>query len=278
MAVVEAQLEETLDPLTPPAEVAARGEYEVFELGDLPLQHGGTLAGAKLAYKVYGRLDDDRSNAVVFPTWYTGTHVDLQWLIGPDKPLDTTRLCVICPNLFAMGLSSSPSNTPRPQDGASFPNVSILDNVRAQHRLVTEVFGIETLQLVLGGSMGGEQAFQWAVSYPEMVRRILPFQGSARTSEHNRVFLEALKGAVHLDPGWNGGRYERNPDRALRLFGRIYAGWGLSQQFYWQRLYREGGYSSLEDFLVRFWEGTSSPAMRTTCSLNSGRGTTTTWA
>jgi homoserine O-acetyltransferase len=255
MAVVEAPLEETLAQLTPPAEVAARGDFEVLELGDLPLQHGGTLAGARLAYKVYGRLADDRSNAILFPTWYTGTHVDLRWLIGPDRPLDTRRYCVICPNLFGMGLSSSPSNTPQPQNGASFPGVSVLDNVVAQHRLVTEVFGIEELQLVLGGSMGAEQVFQWAVSHPDMVRRALPFQGSARTSEHNRVFLEALRGAVELDPEWHGGRYERNPEGAMRLFGRIYAGWGLSQQFYWQRLYREAGFTSLEDFLVRFWEG-----------------------
>jgi homoserine O-acetyltransferase len=255
MAAVEGPLEETLEQFTPPSEVAAAGEYDVLELGDLALQHGGTLAGARLAYKVYGSLRQDRSNAILFPSWYTGTHVDLQWLIGPAKPLDTTRYCVICPNLFSMGLSSSPSNTPRPQNGASFPDVSILDNVVAQHRLVTEVLGIEELQLVLGGSMGAEQAFQWAVSHPDMVRRVLPFQGSARTSEHNRVFLEALRGAVELDPEWRRGRYDRNPEGAMRLFGRIYAGWGLSQQFYWQRLYLDAGFTSLDDFLVRFWEG-----------------------
>jgi homoserine O-acetyltransferase len=255
MTVVEGPLEETLAQFTPPAEVAAGGDYDVLELGDLPLQHGGTLASAKLGYKLYGRLAHDRSNAILFPTWYTGTHVDLQWLIGPGKPLDTTRYCVICPNLFSMGVSSSPSNTPQPQNGASFPRVSILDNVVAQHRLVTEVLGIEQLQLVLGGSMGAEQAFQWPVSYPELVRSILPFQGSARTSEHNRVFLEALRAAVELDPEWRGGRYSENPEGALRLFGRIYAGWGLSQQFYWQRAYLEAGFTSLDDFLVRFWEG-----------------------
>jgi len=255
MTVVEGPLKEELAQFTPPAEVAAAGDFEVLDLGDLPLQHGGTLASARLAYKVYGALADDRSNAILYPSWYTGTHVDLQWLIGPGEPLDTTQYCVICPNLFSMGVSSSPSNTARPQNGASFPHVSILDNVTAQHRLVTEVLGIEELQLVLGGSMGAEQTFQWAVSHPGMVRRMLPFQGSARTSEHNRVFLEALKGAIELDPDWRGGRYETPPERALRLFGRIYAGWGLSQQFYWRRMYLEAGFTSLEDFLVRFWEG-----------------------
>jgi homoserine O-acetyltransferase len=128
--------------------------------------------------------------------------------------------------------------------------------VRAQHRLVTEALGIETLECVLGGSMGALQAFQWAAAYPEMVARAMPICGAATTSEHNRVFLEALRGAIRLDPEWRGGQYERNPERALRHFGRIYAGWGFSQQYYWQRAYLKLGFSSLEDFLVGFWEAT----------------------
>lgn len=237
-----------------PAEVAARGDFDVFELGDLPLQAGRTLRGARLAYKTHGRLSTARDNAIVFPTWYTGSHVDLEWLIGPGRPLDTDRYFVICPNLFGMGVSSSPSTTAQPQDRNYFPLVTILDNVQAQHRLVVEAFKIETLECVIGGSMGAVQAFQWAAAYPDMVKRVLPFCGASSASEHNRVFLEALRGAIRLDPDWRGGQYERNPERALRHFGRIYAGWGLSQEYYWKRAYLELGFSSLEDFLVGFWE------------------------
>ena len=249
----------TTEPVKPdaaltPLEVAARGDYELFELGDVPLQHGRTLRGARLAYKTYGRLSAARDNAIVFPTAYTGTHVDLEWLIGKGRPLDTERNLVICPNLFGMGLSSSPSNTSQPQDRSHFPHVSILDNVRAQHRLVTELFDIETLECVVGFSMGALQAFQWAAAYPAMVKRVMPFCGAATTSEHNRVFLEAVRGAIEIDPEWRGGQYELNPERALRHVGRIYAGWGLSQQYYWQRAYIELGFSSLEDFLVGYWE------------------------
>lgn len=254
MQASDATPAERSERIVSPAEVAARGDYDVLELGDLPLQNGRTLRGAQLAYKTYGTLNERRSNAIVFPTWYTGTHVDLEWLIGPGEPLDTDRYFVICPNLFGMGLSSSPSNTPQPQDRNHFPAVSILDNVLAQRRLVTDILGIEGIELVLGGSMGALQTFQWAVSFPQQVRRILPFCGNARTSEHNRVFLESLRGAIELDADWRGGQYERNPERALRLFGRIYAGWGLSQAYYWQRAYLEAGFSSLEDFLVGFWE------------------------
>jgi homoserine O-acetyltransferase len=276
MTVVEGPLEETLAQFTPPAEVAAGGDYDVLELGDLPLQHGGTLASAKLGYKLYGRLADDRSNAILFPTWYTGTHVDLQWLIGPGRALDTTRYCVICPNLFSMGVSSSPSNTPQPQNGASFPGVSILDNVVAQHRMVTEVLELEQLQLVLGGSMGAEQAFQWAVSYPELVRAILPFQGSARTSEHNRVFLEALRAAVELDPEWRGGRYSENPEGALRLFGRIYAGWGSRSSSTGSAPISRRASPRSTTSSSASGRARSSRETRTTSSASSGPGITTT--
>jgi homoserine O-acetyltransferase len=89
-----------------------------------------------------------------------------------------------------------------------------------------------------------------------MVPRILPFCGSAKTSEHNIVFLEGVKAALTADGAFQEGWYERLPSRGLRAMARVYAGWGFSQAFYWQRLYHtEMGYSSLEDFLVSFWEG-----------------------
>jgi homoserine O-acetyltransferase len=171
--------------------------------------------------------------------------------------LDPTRYFIVVPNMFGNGLSSSPSNTPHPHAGPRFPHVSFYDNVEAQYRLVTEHLGIEQLQLVTGWSMGAGQTYQWAVSHPEMVQRILPFCGSSKTSEHNIVFLEAVRYAIMTDAAWQEGLYERPPVKGLRAVGRVYAGWGLSQAFYWQQLYRQDpfDYASLEDFLVGFWEG-----------------------
>jgi homoserine O-acetyltransferase len=119
------------------------------------------------------------------------------------------------------------------------------------------VFGIETVALVLGWSMGAGQTYQWAVSHPEMVQRILPFCGSARTSPHNRVFLDSLRHALRADAAFAEGWYAPDalPVRGLRAFARIYAGWGFSQAFYWDEVWRELGYTSLEDFAVGFWEG-----------------------
>jgi homoserine O-acetyltransferase len=230
-------------------------DHHVFEAGNLSLQRGATLRNARLAYQTYGSLNADKSNAIVYPTWYSGQHPDNEWLIGPGMALDPGKYFIIVPNMLGNGLSSSPSNTPAPYDRARFPNVTLYDNVRLQHRLVAEQFGIERLELVVGWSMGAQQTNQWGCLYPEMVKRIAPFCGSARTAPHNIVFLEGVKAALTADAAWKGGWYDTPPATGLRAVGRVYAGWGLSQPFYMQELWRELGYSSLEDFLVAFWEG-----------------------
>ena len=230
-------------------------DYEIFELGEVRLQMGETLRDAKLAYRTYGSLNEAKSNAIVYPTWYSGQHYDNEWLIGEGMALDPARYCIIVPNMLGNGLSSSPSNTPPPYDRARFPRVTVHDNVSVQYRLVTERFGIQRLQLVTGWSMGAGQTYQWAVSYPEMVPRILPFCGSARTSRHNFVFLEGVKAALTADAAFQEGWYDHPPTKGLRAMARVYAGWGYSQAFYWEELYTQLGYSSLEDFLVGFWEG-----------------------
>ncbi|QXJ23081.1 alpha/beta fold hydrolase [Actinomadura graeca] len=227
----------------------------IFELGDFVLQSGATLRGAQLTYETYGVLAPDKGNAIVYPTWYSGRHPDNEWLIGEGMALDPARYFIIVPNMLGNGLSTSPSNTPPPYDRARFPNVTMYDNVEAQYRLVTEHFGIERLPLVTGWSMGAGQTYQWAVSHPEMVERIAPFCGSSNTSYHNKVFLEGVKAALTADAAFEGGWYTSPPTRGLRAAARVYAGWGFSQAFYWDRLYEKLGYSSLEDFLVGFWEG-----------------------
>jgi homoserine O-acetyltransferase/O-succinyltransferase len=235
--------------------VGARDDFETYDLGDFTLTDGATLAGAWVAYKTYGRLNDARDNAIVYPTWYSGRHWENEWLIGSGMALDPDNYFVIVPNMLGNGLSSSPSTMPPPYDRARFPRIRVLDNVRAQHQLVTDHFGIERLVAVCGWSMGAGQTYQWAVSYPEMVPRILPFCGSARTSPHNTVFLEGVRVALTADAAWREGWYDEQPTRGLRAAARVYAGWGFSQAFYMEEEWRSLGYTSLEDFLVRFWEG-----------------------
>lgn len=227
----------------------------IFEAGDLRLSSGATYRGARLSYRTYGKLSPARDNVVLYPTSYSAQHLDTEWLIEPDGILDPTRWFVVIPDMFGNGLSSSPSNTASPWDGSRYPHFSILDNVRVQRRLLREVFGVERLKMVYGWSMGGMQAYQWAASFPDEVERIAVVCGAARCARHNYVFLEGVKAALTADPAWRDGRFERKPERGLRAMGRVYAGWAMSQAFYRDELWRQIGFSSLEDYLVGGWEG-----------------------
>jgi len=164
-----------------------------FELGDVDLVSGETLKSAVLVAKSWGQLSAARDNVIVLPTYYTGTHDGYAPLVGPGNVFDTNRYFVISPNLFGNGLSTSPSNAVESNAGPHFPQVDVYDNVLCQHRLLTENFGVTDIQLVAGWSMGAIQAFHWAVAFPDLVRRILPWCGSARCSPHNQVFWLALK-------------------------------------------------------------------------------------
>lgn len=237
-----------------PSSTEAAHGHEVFELGRLGLHKGGALERARLAYSTHGTLAPGRDNAVLFPTWFSSTHRNNEWLIGPGRALDPARHFIICPNLFGNGLSSSPSNTAPPHDRMRFPLVTVLDNVRAQERLVRERFGIERLALVIGRSMGAQVAFQWASWFPEKVARVLPFHGSARTTPHNFVFLEGVKAALTADGAWREGEYAAQPQRGVRAVGRLYAGWAMSQGFYREGLYREPGIDTVTQYLEQRWE------------------------
>lgn len=228
-------------------------DYRVFELGDLALQSGDTLRDAKLAYQTYGRQTSAGDNVIVLPTFYTGTHSRNEGYFGPGRAMDPARHFIVSVNLFGNGFSSSPSNTPAPHDGPRFPNVTLYDNIAAQHRLLTEELGAARIRLVTGWSMGGCQSFQWAAQFPDMVDAILPFCAAAKASPHNIVFLEGVKAALQADCAYNGGDYDEQPERGLRAFGRVYAGWGYSQTFFREKLHRRLGFETFEEVL-HDWE------------------------
>ena len=227
-------------------------ERGVLELGDLTVERGGTIRDARLAWQTHGTLNAARDNVVVYPCSFGATSDDLAWLIGPDGVLDPTRWFVVVPDMFSNGRSSSAS------ERDDYPAVvTAADNVRAQHRLVTEHFGASSVAAVYGFSMGGIQAYHWAALYPEEVRRAIVVCGSARTAVHNKVFLSGLLRILEAAPEHRGGgRFSAEPQAALKAFSHVYAGWGLSQDFYRQGLYRTAlGAPDLESFLRTDWEG-----------------------
>ena len=155
--------------------------------------------------------------------------------------------------MFGNSISASPSNMPAPYAAADFPGISILDNVNSQQRLLHEVFGITSIKLVLGWSMGAMQAYQWGVAYPDQVQNMLCICGSARVSPHNRVFLEGVESALRADQGFNDGHYTEKPVQGIKAFSRVYAGWAYSQAFYRDGLYRELGFDNIDELLLS-WE------------------------
>jgi homoserine O-acetyltransferase len=230
-------------------------EFKIFDAGNVPLQSGITFRGARLAYQTYGTLNAERNNAILFMTPFGAHHTDIEWMVGPGRALDPQRYFIIIPNLFGNGLSSSPSNAAAPFNGTRWPHFTAADNVAVQHRLLHEVFGIERLAMACGWSMGGIQAYHWAALYPNEVPRLAVVCGAAKISPHNYVFLEGVKATLTADEHFQNGRFTGFPERGLRAMGRVYAGWAMSQSFYREELWRQVGCSSLEDYLVSFWEG-----------------------
>ena len=199
-----------------------------FDAGDVTLQSGIVLRNARLSWKTHGTLSPGRDNVILYPTSYAAQHPDLEWLIGPDGVLDPTRWFIVIADMFGNGLSSSPSDSPDYP-----PLVTIFDNVQVQRRLLSEQFGIEHVACVYGWSMGALQAYHWAALFPDAVERVVVNCGVARTSVHNQVFLHGLMATLEAAPQHIGnGRFSTEPRAAKRAFGRIYAGWALSQDFY----------------------------------------------
>ncbi|MYD77152.1 MAG: alpha/beta fold hydrolase [Gammaproteobacteria bacterium] len=228
-------------------------DHSEFVLHGFRLQSGVVLPKLVLAYRTYGELNGARDNVVVLPTFYTGSHIRNEGYFGPGRTVDPERHFIVSVNLIGNGYSSSPSNTPSPFAGSHFPVVTLYDNVRAQYALVTSHLGARSIALVTGWSMAGCQSFQWAAQFPELVRAIVPYCASARTSVHNRVFLEGVKAALEADCRFDEGNYLESPVEGLKAFGRVYAGWAYSQTFFREGMYRKLGFETAEELLLD-WE------------------------
>ena len=225
-------------------------DYKVFELPGFRTQSGITF-DARLAYQTYGELNSARDNVVVIPTFYGGRHPDTEYFMNPGRVLSPEKYFIVIPNMFGNGYSSSPSNTAGAVGRGAFPLLTLYDNIRAQHELLTQGLEVEHIKLVVGFSMGAAQSFQWGASHPEMVSAIAPICGSAKISPHNHLMVDGPKAALLMDSDFQGGWYEKPPIQGLLAFGRVYAGWLWSQTFFRDRLYENLGLQSVED-VVRF--------------------------
>lgn len=235
------------------------GPYELIDIGRLELEEGGVLPSVELAVAQHGKLNAAKDNAILVPTWYSGTSKIMEQVyIGPGRALDPEKYFIVVVNQIGNGLSTSPHSS---EDPVAFPRVRIGDDVRAQHRLLTERLGIDRLALVVGGSMGAQQTYEWAVRYPDLVRRAAPIAGTAKNTEHDFVFTETLVEAITTDPGFAGGRYRSSAEVAagLKRHARMWTVMGWSTEFFQQGRHRELGFADMQAFVDGFMTGYFAP-------------------
>jgi homoserine O-acetyltransferase len=191
-------------------------------MGDLKLESGEAIKDFVLSYVTHGTLNASKTNAILMVTAIGGNHHRIDYLIGPGRALDPSKYFIIATDAIGNGLTSSPSNS-KTQAKMSFPRFNMRDMVTSQHRLVSEKFGIKKLVTVIGASMGGMQALQWGVSYPDMSDSLVALIPLGRTPPWTTGILEMLRQSIMTDPAWNGGNYAPSapPERGMRLW----AGW-----------------------------------------------------
>ena len=210
-------------------------EIAYFENINLKLESGDIIDSFKLAFKTYGKLNADKTNAILVCHALTGdqyvagnnpiTGREGWWsrMVGPNKPIDTNKFFVICSNVLGGCTGSTgPKELQNGSDvayGGNFPSVTIKDMVKAQSLLI-ESLNIEKLFSVIGGSMGAMQALQWAIDFPDKILNIIHIAGALKHSAQNIAFHEVGRQAIMSDPIWKNGKYFENnevPERGLSV-------------------------------------------------------------
>jgi homoserine O-acetyltransferase/O-succinyltransferase len=254
-------LSSTLLAQVAPTTKPETGERHEFVIAKFNSESGVTLPQARIVYGTYGHLNAAKDNVVLLPSHYLADFHGYEWLIGPNHALDTSRLFLVATELFGNGRSSSPSNTPEPYHGPRFPVTTIRDNVEGVHRLLTDELHVTHVRAIIGFSMGAQQAFQWAVSYPTFADRIVATAGTAKTYPHGFVRLEGQIAALTADAAFQNGDYTSPPTKGLEAFAVVWTAWLFSQEWWRKELWREGAKpgttfeSVLQDFRTNFIPG-----------------------
>ena len=204
--------------MLPLMQVAHGQEQQLAHIGDLRLDSGKMIRDCVIGYRTFGRLNKDKSNAVLFPTAFGWRSAELVSRVGPGKLIDADRYFVIVVDSLGDGISCSPSNS-ESQRGPDFPEFSIRDMVSAEQQLVVGTLHLQHVRAVMGFSMGGMQAFQWAVSYPGFMDKAVSIVGSPQLTAYDLLLWRSTLLALESDPGWKEGRYTSQP--ALHLMNMV---------------------------------------------------------
>jgi homoserine O-acetyltransferase len=237
------------------------GEEHVFTIPDFVSESGTVLPEAKIVYGTYGTLNAAKDNVILVPSHYMADWHGYEWLIGKDLALDPGKYFIVATEMFGNGRSSSPSNTAAPFHGPRFPVTTIRDNVEVVRLLLAQRYGVTHVRAVIGFSMGGQQAFQWAVSHPNFADRIVVTSATAKTYGHGIVRLESQIAAIAADPVFANGDYTTQPAKGIEAFNLVWTAWLYSQEWWRRELWREGAPAGstfdqvLNDYRTKFIPG-----------------------
>ena len=196
---------------------AADGDQQIAQLHTCKLANARQIDDCFLGYRTWGKLNEQQSNAILWPSWFSGNSNNLAAFVGADKIVDPAKFFFIAVDALGDGISSSPSNS-SDQHGTHFPVFTISDMVDAEYRLATEILHLKHLHAVMGISMGGMQTFEWMVKYPGFMDLAVPIVGSPRLTSYDLMLWQAEVEAAQDDPLFQGGNYEQKPKLPLVEF------------------------------------------------------------
>ena len=200
------------------------GTEASHRIGRFAFEAGGALDDLVVGYVTHGVLNGARDNAILLLPGTANNRHSADGYIGSGKAFDTSRYFIIAVDAIGAGTSSKPSDGL----GGRFPSYNIRDMVRAELALVQQVFGISRLRAVAGASMGAFQALEWSILQPEMMDSSILIVPAARAGNTFRSIVSAATQAVKLDPAWNNGEYRNQPLAGLRMAGRLYYPWTVT--------------------------------------------------
>lgn len=177
-------------------------------IGDFVLESKDTIKNCTLGYRTFGELNSDKSNVIIYPTWFGGTSEQIGTLLSKYRFVDTTKYFVIAIDALGNGISSSPSNYSG--DYKVFDNLTIRDMVNSQYKFLTENFGLKNIFAVIGGSMGSMQALEWGTSYPSFMKKIIAYLSSPKVSSYDLLWINTQLNI------FNTGRLNRISDREIK--------------------------------------------------------------
>ncbi len=217
-------------------------------LDDLPLARGGVLKNAQITYRIHGEIKN--GEAILLPHMYSGSMDSISGFLAPDGPIDADACAVIMPAMLGAGVSTSPTNAHPDQCGAAFPLLATADDVTAQKALLDHL-GVHTLRLVAGFSMGAQQALRFAVTYPEMVQRLVLIAVTGRTTPYGRIVAQSLGEAIVGGPGW---RVEDEALEGRHRHARLMSILGATHEAFLPHRIAEAGVADHETFIREIFE------------------------